>query len=73
MKVKYINVLRGNKGLTRSLADGVGLPAVLGNFIVDEADNVGPDGSLEDGGEADRRLGRVTLLVVHGNQRTSRS
>jgi hypothetical protein len=40
--------------LTGSLTDGVGLSTVLGNLIVDEVDNVGPDRSLEDGGEADR-------------------
>jgi len=37
-----------------SLTDGVGLSTVLGNLIVDEVDNVGPDRGLEDGGEADR-------------------
>lgn len=39
---------------TGGLADRVGLSAVLSNFVVDEADDVWPDGGLEDGGETDR-------------------
>ena len=54
------------------MADRVRLPAVLGDFMVDEANDVGPDGGLEDGWKADCRLGVVSLLVVDGNQRTGR-
>jgi len=37
-----------------SLADRIRLSTILGNLIVDEVDNIRPDGGLEDGGEADR-------------------
>ncbi len=57
--------------LTCFLADRERLPAVLGDLMVDEANDVGPDGGLEDSRKADCRLGVVSLLVVDGNQRTS--
>ena len=52
------------------MADRVGLSAVLGDFMVNEADNVGPDGSLEDGWQADGRLGAVALLLDDRNEGT---
>jgi hypothetical protein len=54
------------------LADRVRLSAVLGDLMVDEADDVRPDGCLKDRWETDGRLGVVSLLVVDRNQGTSR-
>lgn len=45
---------------------------VLGNLMVDEADDIGTNGGLEDCGEADRSFGRLLLLGVDGDQRTRR-
>ncbi len=66
------NKCHKNLWRTSSLADRVRLPAVLCDLIVDEADNVRPDGSLEHGREADRRLGRVALLEDDRDQRSCR-
>ena len=53
------------------LADAVGLTPVLGNLVVDDADNVGADGGAEHGGEADRATGHLILGAVDGDQRPS--
>jgi len=58
--------------VTCFLADRKRLSAVLGDLMVDEADDVRPDGCLEDRGKTDGRLGVVALFVVDGNQGTSR-
>jgi len=60
-------------GLGASLVTGitvnaVGLSVVLGNLVVDEGHNVGPDGSLEDGWKADRVASHFLLLVIDGDQ-----
>ena len=59
-------------GRTCFLADRVGLSAVLGDLMVDEADNVRPDWCLEDRGKTYGRLGVVSLFVVDRDQGTSR-
>jgi len=50
----------------------ISLAMILSNFMVDEADNVGPDGGLEDCGEADGGVGGLVLLRVNGDQGTCR-
>jgi len=57
--------------VTCSLADRVRLSAILGNFVVNEANNVWSDGSLENSWQADCRLGAVALLLDDRNEGTS--
>lgn len=45
---------------------------VLGNLVVNEAHDVGANGGLEDGREADRGLGGLILLGVDGDEGASR-
>jgi len=58
----------GTSLVTGISVDTVGLSVVLGDFVVDEGDDVRPDGSLEDGWEADRVASRFLLLVIDGDQ-----
>ena len=53
--------------LTGILVDGVGLPVVLGDLVMDHGHDVGPDGSLVDGGQSAHILGRLILLCVDGD------
>jgi len=50
--------------------DAVGLPVVLGDLVMDEGHDVGPDGGLENGRKADRAASYFTLVVVDGDQGT---
>jgi len=54
--------------VTGITVNAVGLSVVLGNLVVDEGHNVGPDGSLEDGWKADRVASHFLLLVIDGDQ-----
>lgn len=62
-----------SRGLvTGFLGNSVGLTGVLGNVGVHKGDQVGADGSREDGRELQSSLGGSAINVVNGNQRTSR-
>lgn len=56
-----------NSIITGVLVDGVGLPVVLGDLVVDHGDDVGPDGGLVHGGEGDHAAGSLILLGVDGD------
>ena len=59
--------------MSGGLADAVRLTPVLGDLVVDHADNVGADGGPEDGRQADGAAGHLILRAVDGNQRSGRS
>lgn len=68
-----LDVSETQPGRTCELADGVGLPVVLAQVGVHEIHHVGPDGSLEHGGQRHVPARRLALLGVHGDQRPSAS
>ena len=68
--LRCIKIAKTNK-LTSITVDGISLAMVFGNFMVDEANNVGPDGSLEDGWKANGSLSGLVFLRIDGDQWTS--
>ena len=52
--------------------DGVGLPPVLGDLVVDGGHDVGPDGGAVHGGQGHSVAGRLVLLGVNRDARTGR-
>ena len=50
--------------------DGVCLPVVLGDLVVDGGHDVWPDGRLVDGGQGQRHPGGLGLLAVDGDDGT---
>ena len=59
------------KKLTSITVDGISLAMIFGNFMVDEANNIRPDGSLKDCWKANRSLGGLVFLRINGDQWTS--
>merc|ERR1712013_750589 len=63
----------GTPGLSRCLMSSrlrhtVGLALVLSNVVVNQGDNVGPDGSPEDCGQTDGGSSWGVLVAVHPDQ-----
>ena len=58
--------------LTSITVDSICLTMVFGNFVVDEAYDVGPNGSLEDGWKANWGIGCLVFFRVNGNLGTRR-
>jgi len=54
----------GGRGHAAQLAHGVRLAPVLAHLVVDVADDVGPDGRLEDAGQLDFGAGDFARLGV---------
>jgi len=54
--------------MTGITVDTVGLSVVLGDLVVDEGHDVGPDWSLENGWKADRVASNFLLFVIDGDQ-----
>ena len=58
--------------LTSIAVDSISLTMVLGNFVVNEAHNIGPDRGLEDSRKANRGISSLVLFRIHGNLGTRR-
>lgn len=57
--------------ITRILIDGVGLTVVLGDLVMNEGDDVGADGSPEDGRKTDSVTGGLVLERTDRDKRAS--